>query len=135
MSWLGRVDRVLALITWAVAAILALMLFIGPQIVAEDDPEARAQDPSPTYGSEEGADETTEEGKALFKENCGSCHTLAAAGTTGTIGPSLDGAGVSADDAATIVTDGRGSMPSFGGQLDEAQIQAVAEFVASASAP
>jgi len=31
-------------------------------------------------------------GKALFKQHCGSCHTLADAGTTGTIGPNLDDA-------------------------------------------
>jgi mono/diheme cytochrome c family protein len=29
-------------------------------------------------------------GKELFTANCGSCHTLADAGTTGTIGPNLD---------------------------------------------
>jgi mono/diheme cytochrome c family protein len=32
------------------------------------------------------------EGKVLFKANCGGCHTLANAGTTGTIGPDLDAA-------------------------------------------
>ena len=31
-------------------------------------------------------------GKKLFKATCGSCHTLADAGTTGTIGPNLDNA-------------------------------------------
>ena len=31
-------------------------------------------------------------GKQLFKTKCGSCHTLADAGTTGTIGPNLDNA-------------------------------------------
>lgn len=31
-------------------------------------------------------------GKQLFKANCGSCHTLANAGTSGTIGPDLDAA-------------------------------------------
>ena len=31
-------------------------------------------------------------GKKLFKQTCGSCHTLANAGTTGTIGPNLDNA-------------------------------------------
>jgi mono/diheme cytochrome c family protein len=31
-------------------------------------------------------------GKTLFKTNCGSCHTLADAGTQGTIGPNLDAA-------------------------------------------
>jgi mono/diheme cytochrome c family protein len=32
------------------------------------------------------------QGKKLFIANCGSCHSLADAGTTGTIGPNLDGA-------------------------------------------
>jgi mono/diheme cytochrome c family protein len=31
-------------------------------------------------------------GKSVFKANCGSCHTLANAGTSGTIGPNLDAA-------------------------------------------
>jgi mono/diheme cytochrome c family protein len=31
-------------------------------------------------------------GKTLFVAKCGSCHVMAAAGTTGTIGPSLDDA-------------------------------------------
>jgi mono/diheme cytochrome c family protein len=32
------------------------------------------------------------QGKTLFKANCGSCHTLADAGTRGAIGPNLDAA-------------------------------------------
>jgi len=31
-------------------------------------------------------------GKTLFKQKCGACHTLADAGTSGTIGPDLDDA-------------------------------------------
>jgi mono/diheme cytochrome c family protein len=31
-------------------------------------------------------------GKKLFQQKCGSCHTLADAGTSGTIGPNLDNA-------------------------------------------
>jgi len=31
-------------------------------------------------------------GKQLFQQKCGGCHTLANAGTTGTIGPNLDDA-------------------------------------------
>ena len=34
----------------------------------------------------------TSAGQQLFSANCGSCHTLSAAGTTGTIGPNLDNA-------------------------------------------
>jgi mono/diheme cytochrome c family protein len=31
-----------------------------------------------------------QDGKALFANNCGACHTLAAAGTDGVVGPNLD---------------------------------------------
>jgi mono/diheme cytochrome c family protein len=31
-------------------------------------------------------------GQQLFSQSCGACHTLSAAGTTGTIGPNLDNA-------------------------------------------
>src|SRR5213596_4387540 len=33
-----------------------------------------------------------ERGRTLFKQNCGTCHTLAQAGTTATVGPNLDDA-------------------------------------------
>lgn len=35
-------------------------------------------------------EEWDEDGKDLFTVNCGSCHTLAAAGTDGVVGPDLD---------------------------------------------
>ena len=31
-------------------------------------------------------------GETLFKQNCAACHTLASAGTNGTVGPNLDNA-------------------------------------------
>ena len=34
----------------------------------------------------------TQSGQQLFTASCGSCHTLSAAGTNGTIGPNLDNA-------------------------------------------
>jgi len=34
----------------------------------------------------------TQSGQQLFTQSCGSCHTLSAAGTSGTIGPDLDNA-------------------------------------------
>ncbi len=42
--------------------------------------------------------------------------------------PALDAATVSG-----IVTNGSGSMPSFSGDLDEAEITAIADYVAGAS--
>ncbi len=74
------------------------------------------------------------EGKAIFTQaGCGSCHALADAGATGTIGPNLDEAKPSVALAVDRVTKGKGAMPSFQGQLSAEQIRAVAEYVASAA--
>jgi mono/diheme cytochrome c family protein len=72
------------------------------------------------------------EGKRVFESaGCGSCHTLADAGTTGTIGPNLDEAQPSKELAVDRVTNGRGAMPPFAGQLSEAEIDAVATYVST----
>ena len=71
------------------------------------------------------------DGKAIFESaGCSGCHTLAVAGSTGTVGPNLDDAKPSKDLAVERVTNGKAPMPSFKGQLSEAQIEAVATFVA-----
>jgi mono/diheme cytochrome c family protein len=64
---------------------------------------------------------------------CGSCHTLAAAHSTGNVGPNLDDLKPSESLVASQVTNGGGAMPSFSGKLSKAQITAVAKFVASAA--
>lgn len=40
--------------------------------------------------SEQSVSSSQEQGKELFQINCGSCHTLAKAGTDGVVGPNLD---------------------------------------------
>lgn len=72
-------------------------------------------------------------GKQIFQASCGACHTLADAGATGTVGPNLDEARPSQALAIDRVTNGKGAMPSFKDQLSEAQIRAVAAYVASAA--
>jgi cytochrome c6 len=73
-------------------------------------------------------------GKDVFLSagGCGSCHALADAGTTGTIGPNLDAASPSFEIAVDRVTNGAGVMPSFEDTLSEQQIQDVAAYVSSA---
>jgi cytochrome c553 len=69
-------------------------------------------------------------GESIFADNgCGSCHTLAAAGTSGSIGPNLDEAKPDFELAVDRVTNGSGAMPSFGDSLDEQQIRDVAAYV------
>jgi mono/diheme cytochrome c family protein len=67
--------------------------------------------------------------KQAFVQNCGGCHTLGDAGTSGTVGPDLDQLKPSMDAAVEQITNGGGGMPAFGDQLSEQQIQALAEYV------
>ena len=71
------------------------------------------------------------DGKSIFTATCGSCHTLADAGTTGNVGPNLDEAKPPRALVVDRVTNGKGQMPSFKDSLDPAQIDAVAEYVSS----
>jgi uncharacterized membrane protein len=74
-------------------------------------------------------------GKQVFASaGCAACHTLADAGATGTVGPSLDAAKPSAELVAERVRNGQGVMPSFAGRLSAEDIQAVAAYVSSAAA-
>jgi mono/diheme cytochrome c family protein len=67
----------------------------------------------------------------VFSSTCASCHTLAAAGSTGTVGPNLDQ--LKPSDALVVhqVTNGGGGMPAFGSTLSKAQIQSVAKYVST----
>jgi mono/diheme cytochrome c family protein len=74
------------------------------------------------------------DGAAIFKgAGCAGCHTLAAAGATGTTGPNLDQLKPSTGVVAHQVMVGGGLMPAFQGKLSPAQIQAVAKYVSSSA--
>ena len=76
---------------------------------------------------------------------CGGCHELAKAGSSGTIGPSLDDLASSGDiqgspeeyvrqallDPDAVVADGfqPGVMPSFEGKLSDKQVQALVQYL------
>jgi mono/diheme cytochrome c family protein len=70
-------------------------------------------------------------GKDIFVANCGSCHTLSAAGTTATVGPNLDQLKPAFARVQTQVINGGAIMPAFKGKLTPAQIKAVATYVSS----
>ncbi|MFN8132675.1 MAG: c-type cytochrome [Solirubrobacteraceae bacterium] len=69
----------------------------------------------------------------IFVTNCGSCHTLAAAGTSGKTGPDLNQLKPDAARVEKQVTNGGGGMPAFKGQLTPDQIKKLAAYVAAAS--
>jgi cytochrome c6 len=101
-----------------------------------EDQDQAVDDIAVYVGSVAGTGVTAEkptDGKTIFTANCGSCHTLADAGTTGTVGPNLDAAKPSREKVVTQVTNGGGAMPAFKDTLDAQQIQAVADYVSSAA--
>jgi mono/diheme cytochrome c family protein len=129
-------DRTLELVGWALAVLFVVMMFAGPQVVAEDKPAEKSSEAAGAapYASQGASGEGSKaaDGEAVFTDNCGSCHTLSAAGTSGTTGPNLDGVSLDTGAIEGIVRDGRGGMPAFGGDLSDDEIAAVAAFVAGA---
>jgi mono/diheme cytochrome c family protein len=81
------------------------------------------EEPAPPAGGDAAA------GEEVFAANCGSCHTLEAAGTTGAVGPNLDESQPDVELVVDRVTNGKGAMPSFSSSLSEKQIADVAAYV------
>jgi plastocyanin len=71
-------------------------------------------------------------GQGLFRANCGGCHRLRDAGTTGTVGPDLDDRRPDRDRVRRQMIRGEAPMPSFAGTLTDAEIDTVAGYVAAA---
>jgi mono/diheme cytochrome c family protein len=84
-----------------------------------------------TMPTETGAAEgNAENGQAVFASaGCGGCHVFEAAGSSGTVGPSLDEADLDFDEVVEQVRNGGGGMPAFEGRLSEQEIADVAAFV------
>lgn len=87
------------------------------------NPEAIAQ------ARAQGGNAAAGDPKGLFTTNCSSCHTLAAAGAKGQVGPNLDEISPALERIVEQIHKGGGGMPPFEGQLTEAQIQALAKYV------
>jgi mono/diheme cytochrome c family protein len=87
--------------------------------------------PQNTTSTGGGTQQASAQGKQIFTQNCAGCHTLKDANSNGQVGPNLDD--LKPDEATTArqVTNGGGAMPAFKGQLSGAEINAVAQYVAS----
>jgi mono/diheme cytochrome c family protein len=119
-------------------AMLSAVLVFGREkeeaSAAEKPPAQTTTAPAPTTTSQGGGAPKTvgdpTAGKAVFASaGCGACHTLKAAGSTGTVGPNLDQLKPTEERAKQQVIHGGGPMPAFKGQLSDKQIQDVAAFV------
>lgn len=92
---------------------------------ATQAPPAGTTTSAPSGGGDSAA------GKGIFTANCAGCHTLSDAGASGAVGPNLDDLKPDADAVTTVVSNGRGAMPSFQGTLSDQQIADVAAYVST----
>jgi mono/diheme cytochrome c family protein len=88
-----------------------------------------AANPDASIGGGPGAGGGGDDPQSMFTSNCGSCHVLEKAGTSGTVGPNLDEAQPTFEEAVQQITNGGGGMPAFGDQLTDEQIRALARYV------
>lgn len=100
---------------------------------AEEEPAEEAEEAPSESESSGGESALAAEGKTVFTANCGSCHTLQAAGTSGTVGPDLDELEPEMETVEHQVINGGGPMPAFGneGILSAEEIKAVSTYVSS----
>jgi mono/diheme cytochrome c family protein len=114
--------------------VLGLTLVLGVAACGGDDNgNGEATDTDTTEETTTGAEGDAEAGRTVFIDNCGECHTLSDAETTGAVGPNLDGIGLSAADIENQVRNGGGVMPAFEGTLSEEDISNVVAYVSEAS--
>jgi quinohemoprotein ethanol dehydrogenase len=88
---------------------------------------------SSTAGAGTSGTSAITDGKSVFVQNCGGCHTLADAGSAGNEGPNLDNLKPTEAIVAHQVEVGGGAMPAFGKTklLTATQVTDVAKYVAS----
>jgi cytochrome c6 len=113
-----------------VIGMLAVVLTLG-----KEKPEASAATAPPPPTTTTTTTGPTVQGdpvagkKVFLTAGCTACHTLKAAGSTGTVGPNLDQLKPAEARIVHQVEVGGGPMPAFKDQLTAKQIQDVAAFV------
>jgi putative heme-binding domain-containing protein len=105
-----------AAISFICAAAMAAGTLSASARGRQDSQTAKPEDQSP--------------GKQLFEQRCSACHGLDAGGA---MGPNIQGVPfrLGADPVKAIIKNGMGGggMPAFAGQLDDAQIQQIVDYL------
>lgn len=118
------------LIPAAAGLLAAVAVFAGVWAAADDDPAPPAQ--AHAVGADEGRE-------VFARMGCGSCHTFAATGSEGPIGPDLDTAltGYTRDALAAKILNpgggGFGTMPTdFGKRMTGEELDALVSYLLEA---
>ena len=106
------------------AAVLLAALGLGGSACGGGNDGADTREPDDTAP----ADNTAAHAESVYKANCLSCH---GADLGGGLGPELKNVDqrLSADELFTVIKEGRGQMPAFGGSLSDEEIQALVEWI------
>lgn len=118
----------------AISALLCAAVLGAPGCGGSDDstPTQTGAEATQEQAADQPLSPTEERGRELFVENCGSCHTLDAAGTTGSIGPPLDEVPLDrAEIREAIEIGGRGSGNMPPNLVSGEDAEAVSTFVAN----
>jgi len=138
--------------TWlGIGAVLVVFGLGIPALVVDDNRESAGGGgggtaaATPSGGDEEssqegggggatagGGETASTEGKLIFTQSCGTCHTLADAGTNGQVGPSLDELKPDKQRVLSAIEKGglgTGTMPA--NIVTGKEAEAVSEYVAS----
>ena len=110
-------------------AVSVLVAFVLPLFAVGIDRAETAEPSAAKAGAGGGGP-----GQQLFVQNCGGCHTLSAAGSVGTAGPSLDELKPAAERVAAAIEQGgtgTGQMPPQ--LLSGTEAKQVSDFVAEAT--
>ena len=128
----------------AVGILFLLAMLSAVVVFGREKPEPRSESPTPTAAppptttaaapAPSGGQGDPAAGKAVFASaGCGGCHTLKAAGSSGTVGPNLDQLKPPFARVVHQVQVGGGPMPSFKDALSAKQIRDVAAFIVSST--
>ena len=115
-------------LTRLIPALLASLVLAAAGCGGDDDGGGGGGDGG---GAETAAPETQQEAGGAaetFATTCGGCHTLAAAETSGQVGPNLDELKPDADTVKSAIEQGPGVMPE--NLLQGAEADEVAQYVA-----
>ena len=119
------------------AALILASTTVGSMLAAQPvgGTAAPAAKQVPVVADAAAADKV-KKGRDLFANwSCNNCHSLADAGATGHVGPSLD-SNPNLTEAFVVnrVTNGQGAMPAFGGQMSDEEIATIAFYITHVTA-
>ncbi|WP_407310124.1 c-type cytochrome [Desulfosporosinus sp. SB140] len=111
-----------------VISFLSLLLLIG---CSKQQPAPSTTPPTTNTPAGTSPTTTQVDGAALYATNCAGCHGITGAG--GSAGPAINTNEWknNSSKVQAIISKGQGKMPAFAGKLNDTQIKAIGDFVAS----